>query len=222
MNSGAIDNISNNSGINTFEDTLTWSKGRHVLKFGGDYRHFWNCCGTISTQVFGNFTFNGTYTGNGYADFLLGIPFNSSRLIPLVNRLSHQNQTGVFLSDSFKVTKRLTLEYGLRWDYYGAPVSNDGLMYNFDRRNRRRDRRSGNAVESPSALSRKTIHVVEGKVVGDPDLHNFRPRFSAAYRLTDKWVIRGGYGEFTESYGYFARLLNTGPVTSWPSRTPTC
>ena len=42
-------------------------------------------------------------------------------------------------------------------------------------------------------------------------MDNFRPRFSAAYRLTDKWVVRGGYGEFTESYGYFARLLNTGP-----------
>src|SRR5436305_11696251 len=123
MNSGAIDNISNNSGINTFEDTLTWSRGRHVLQFGGDYRHFWNCCGSISTQVYGNFTFNGTYTGIGYGDFLLGIPFNSSRLIPLVNRLNHQNQTGLFLSDSFKITKRLTLEYGIRWDYYRAPDS---------------------------------------------------------------------------------------------------
>jgi len=210
MNSGAIDNISNNSGINTFEDTLTWNKGRHVLKVGGDFRHFWNCCGTISTQVYGNFTFNGTYTGNAYADFLLGIPFNSSRLIPLVNRTNHQNQTGVFLSDSFKVTKRLTLEYGIRWDYYGAPVSNDGLMYNFDEK-------TGDVIVAPGTLSKvhplypKTIHLVEGKVVGDPDRNNFRPRFSAAYRLTDKWVVRGGYGEFTESYGYFARLLNTGP-----------
>jgi hypothetical protein len=211
MNSGALDNISNNSGINTFEDTLTWSKGRHVLKFGGDYRHFWNCCGTISTQVYGNFSFNGTYTGNGYADFLLGIPFNSSRLIPLVNRTNHQNQGGVFLSDSFKVTKRLTLEYGVRWDYYGAPISNDGLMYNFDQS-------TGNVIVAPGTLTKvhplypvNTIHVVEGKVVGDPDMHNFRPRISAAYRLSDKWVVRGGYGEFTESYSYFARLLNTGP-----------
>jgi len=218
MNSGAIDNISNNSGINTFEDTLTWNKGKHVLKVGADYRHFWNCCGTISTQNYGNFTFNGTYTGIGYADFLLGIPFNSSRLIPLVNRLNHQNQTGIFLSDTFKVTKRLTLDYGLRWDYYGAPISNDGLMYNFDQG-------TGNVIVAPGTLGKvhplypKTINVVEGKVVGDPDRHNFRPRISAAYRLTDKWVVRGGYGEFTESYGYFARLLNTGPFTLSESYT---
>jgi hypothetical protein len=212
MNSGAIDNISNNSGINTFEDTLTWSKGKHVLKVGADYRHFWNCCGTISTQVYGNFSFNGTYTGIGYADFLLGIPFNSSRLIPLVNRLNHQNQGGIFISDTFKVTKRLTLDYGLRWDYYGAPISNDGLMYNFDQG-------TGNVIVAPGTLSKvhplypKTINVVEGNVVGDPDMHNFRPRISAAYRISDKMVVRGGYGEFTETYSYFARLLNTGPFT---------
>ncbi len=210
MNSGALNNISNNSGINTFEDSLTWSRGKHVLKFGADYRHFWNCCGNIPTQVYGNFSFNGTYTGTGYADFLLGIPFSSSRLIPLVNRLNHQNQAGIFISDSFKITKRLTLEYGLRWDYYGAPISNDGLMYNFDPT-------TGDVVVAPGTLSKvhplypKTITVVEGKVVGEPDMHNFRPRISAAYRVTDKWVVRGGYGEFTESYSYFARLLNTGP-----------
>ena len=211
MNSGALDNISNNSGINTFEDTLTWNRGKHVLKFGGDYRHFWSCCGSISTQVYGNFSFNGTYTGLGYADFLLGIPFNSTRLSPLVNRTNHQNQAGVFISDTFKITPKLTLDYGLRWDYYGAPISNDGLMYNFNPT-------TGDVLVAPGTLSKihplypvKTIHVTEGKVVGDPDMHNFRPRISVAYRLTDKMVLRGGYGEFTESYGYFARLLNTGP-----------
>ena len=218
MNSGAIGNISNDSGINTFEDTLTWNKGKHVLKVGADYRHFWNCCGTISTQNYGNFTFNGTYTGLGYSDFLLGIPFNSTRLIPLVNRINHQNQAGLFISDTFKITQRLTLDYGLRWDYYGSPISNDGLMYNFDSN-------SGNVIVAPGTLSKvhplypKTINVVEGKVVGDPDMHNLRPRIAAAYRLTDKFVIRGGYGEFTESYAYFARLLNSGPYTLSESYT---
>ena len=160
--------------------------------------------------MYGNFSFNGTYTGIGYGDFLLGIPFNSSRLIPLVNRLNHQNQTGVFLSDSFKVTK--TADAGIR-----SPL---GLLRRarFERRadvQLRSD--TGDVIVAPGTLSKvhplypKTIHVVEGKVVGRPGHGNFRPRFSAAYRLTDKWVVRGGYGEFTESYGYFARLLNTGP-----------
>jgi Carboxypeptidase regulatory-like domain/TonB dependent receptor len=210
MNNGALNNISNDSGINTFEDTLTWNKGRHVIKAGAEYRHFYNCCGTISTQVYGNFSFNGTYTGLGYGDFLLGIPFNSTRLSPLVNRLNHQNQSGLFITDTFKISQRLTLDYGLRWDYYGAPISNDGLMYNFNPDN-------GDLIVAQGTLSKvhplfpKTIHVVEGKVVGDPDKNNFRPRISVAYRLSDKFVLRGGYGEFTETYSYFSRLLNTGP-----------
>ena len=175
MNSGAIDNISNNSGINTFEDTLTWSKGRHVLKFGGDYRHFWNCCGTISTQVYGNFSFQrNLHRESAMRDFLLGIPFNSSRLIPLVNRLNHQNQTGIFLSDSFKITKRLTLEYGLRWDYYGAPVSNDGLMYNFDAG-------TGDVIVAPGTLSK--VH----PLYPQDDSRGRRERSSA----TRTWITSG-------------------------------
>ncbi len=84
-------------------------------------------------------------------------------------------------------------------------------MYNFNPT-------TGDIVVAPGTLSKiqplypvKTIHVVEGKVVADPDMRNFRPRISAAYRLRDKWVFRGGYGELTETYSYFARLLNSGP-----------
>ena len=55
------------------------------------------------------------------------------------------------------------------------------------------------------------IKVVAGNPVPSPDLHNFRPRASFAYRLNNKTVIRGGYGEFSESFAYNSWLNNGGP-----------
>ena len=85
------------------------------------------------TTVYGSYTFNGSITGVAFADFLLGVPFQSSRLVnPLVNRYSTQDVMAPFISDSFKVTDKLTLEFGLRWDVTTVPTFKDGLMYNFD------------------------------------------------------------------------------------------
>jgi hypothetical protein len=208
---GAIDNVDVDDGINTYQDSLTWSKGRHVLKFGGEYRQLWRFRGTLSTQVYGNFTFNGYATGNAYADFLLGIPQISTRLDPLVNRRATNKQVGLFVSDTFKINQKLTIDYGLRWDYYALPTFDDGLMANFDPA-------TGNVVVAPGTLTKlnplyptNSIKVVEGKVVPDVDKRNFRPRISAAYRIGDNMVIRGGYGEYSETWGYFDRLLSTAP-----------
>src|SRR5262249_19125231 len=98
---GAINNISTDNGINTFEDSLTWSVGKHFLKFGGEYRWLWQFPGSLSPQVYGNFNFDGSITGNAYADFLLGIPRTSPRLDPLVNRRSTNKQVGLYVTDSF-------------------------------------------------------------------------------------------------------------------------
>jgi hypothetical protein len=208
---GYTDNITTNDGINSFLDTLTWAKGKHVIKVGAEVRHFWRYSGGVSQDVYGNFTFDGTFTGQPFADFLLGVPRTSTRLNALVNRYAHQNQVGFFANDSFKITQSLTIDYGVRWDYYGSPVFNDGLMYNWDPT-------SGNVIVAKGTLSKisplyptSLIKVAEGDVVPSPTLKNFRPRISAAYRLNDKTVIRGGYGEFTATYAYYNALLTGGP-----------
>ena len=210
-NNGGIDNVDQDNGINTYEDWLTWSKGRHVLKFGGQYMQFWQFSGNLSTQVYGNYSFDGSITGIGYADFLLGIPRTSTRLDPLVNRHSTNKQVGLFVTDTFKLTQNLTLDFGLRWDYYALPTFDDGLMANFDPA-------TGNVIVAQGTLSRlhplyptSLIKVVEGKVVPNADSHNFRPRISAAYRIGDKMVVRGGYGEYSESWAYFSRLPSSAP-----------
>ncbi|MBO0722461.1 MAG: TonB-dependent receptor, partial [Blastocatellia bacterium] len=212
-NNGGLNNIDVDNGINSFIDSITWSKGKHVLKFGGEYRQLWQFSGNISSQVYGNFNFNGVYTGIGYADFLLGLPQTSTRLNPVTNRGSSNKQVGFFGGDTFKISQKLTIDYGLRWDYYAMPTWNDGLMANFDPT-------TGNVIVAPGTLSQinpvyptSTIKVVEGKVVPNVDKRNFRPRISAAYRINDNTVVRGGYGEYSETWGYFDRLPSSAPFS---------
>ncbi|HZT30224.1 MAG TPA: TonB-dependent receptor [Bryobacteraceae bacterium] len=193
-----------------YADTVTWSKGRHVFKFGGEYKPQSRFSGFIPEGTYGSFNFNGSLSGYGYADFLLGMPFTSTRLDPLTNRTMLDSELGLFIQDSFKVNNRLTLDLGLRWDRFGSPTFSDGLMLNWDPK-------TGNVIipdgtqNQVSALYPKNISIVTGHVPMNPDLHNFVPRIGVAYRLSDKLVIRGGYGIFNETLGRYARLQGTGP-----------
>ncbi len=235
-NDGYDKNIMNNDGTNTFTDSLTWSKEKHVLKVGGEYRNYWFFNGSLGNGVFGSFNFNGSVAGNGFAEFLLGVPYTATRLNPIPNRTSHDKQYGAFINDTFKVTPKLTLDYGIRWDYYGISTYDDGLMYNFDLA-------SGKVVVSQDVLSKvnalypKNIPITAGQVVPNVPWHNIHPRFSAAYRLTNKTVLRGGYGEYTDSWSYTQRrpgaspfqlsetynnvISSTGPLFSFPNPYPT-
>ncbi|HWB97811.1 MAG TPA: TonB-dependent receptor, partial [Bryobacteraceae bacterium] len=193
-----------------FADSVTWSKGKHVFKFGGEYKPQSRYSGYIPEGAYGSFNFNGSLSGYGYSDFLLGLPFTSTRLDPITNRTMRDSELGLFIQDSFKVNSRLTLDLGLRWDRFGSPSYEDGLMLNWDPA-------SGNIIipsgkeGQVSALYPKNINIVTGDVQMNPSLRNFVPRIGVAYRLTDKWVIRGGYGIFNETLGRYARLQGTGP-----------
>jgi hypothetical protein len=208
--STVIGGLKNDDSILTFEDNLTWSKGRHVWKFGGQYHAYQNFVGVVPN--YGNFNFNGQFTGNAYADFLLGYPSSTSRVDPLVNRARNTKELGLFVMDTLKLTQKLTLDLGLRWDYYAIPMYEDGLVYNFDLK-------SGNVIAPQAALAKvsplypKTINIVAGDPQPRPDRGNFRPRLSLAYRIGENndFVIRGGYGSFTERIDYFQRVLGGGP-----------
>jgi hypothetical protein len=204
-------------GLNTltrnfdYADSMTWSRGAHVLKFGGELRTFRSFSGTVPTGTYGQFTFNGTLTGNAYADFLLGLPYSSTRLDPLVGRAQRSYELGLFITDTWKVSRKLTLDYGLRWDYFGPSTYRDGLQYNWDLA-------TGNVVVPSNEVSkisplypRGLINVVTGQVVPNSDKKSFRPRLGAAYRLDAKTVVRGGYGIYSETLGNFANIQGTGP-----------
>lgn len=195
-----------------YADSLTWAKGRHVFKFGAEVRPQSQLSGTVPEATYGYFTFNGSFTGYGAADFLLGLPYSSQRLNPLVNRTLLDNETGIYAQDTFKVNTRLSLDLGLRWDRFGAANYEDGLIYNWDPA-------SGNVIVPPNAVNAisplyptNTIKVVTGNAHQNPSLHNFAPRIGFAYRpFGDMFVIRGGYGIYTETLGRFARAQGGGP-----------
>lgn len=195
-----------------FAESLTWAKGRHVFKFGGEYRPQSQLSGTVPEATYGYFTFNGTLTGYGAADFLLGLPFSSQRLDPLTNRTLLDSELGIYAQDTFKVNPRLSLDLGLRWDKFGSATYDDGLIYNWDPS-------TGNVIVPPGAVKSisplyptNTIKVVTGNARQDPSLRNFAPRTGFAYRpFGETFVIRGGYGIYTETLGRFARAQGGGP-----------
>ncbi len=194
----------------SFADALSWSRGRHVLKLGGELRTYKQYNGRVPEGAYGTFSFNGSLTGHAYADFLLGLPFSSQRLDPLIDRVQRSKELGLFVTDTFKVGSRLTLDYGLRWDYFTATELEDGLQFNWDPA-------TSNVIVPEAARSKvsllypNTIKVVTGEVIPHSDKRNFAPRLSAAYRLTNSTVLRGGYGIFTESLGKFVRAQGGGP-----------
>ncbi len=189
-------------------DTATWAKGRHVIKFGGEWKPQHRFVGNIPAGSYGSFSFTGSYTGQAYADFLLGIPQSSSRLDPLTNRTLRDQEFGMFITDSFKVNNRLTLDLGLRWERFGPPNYEDNLVnnYNFDTQTILIPTGTESKV---SALYPKTIKVATADIGYSPKKTNFRPRFGLAYRLDDKTVIRGGFGIFSEYLGRYIRLSSS-------------
>lgn len=194
----------------SYADSVTWSLARHVVKFGGELRTYRDFNGLVPAGTYGNFTFNGSLTGNAYADFLVGLPYSSERLDPLLDRTRRSKELGLFVTDTFKVTSRLNLDYGLRWDYFTATTYDDGLMYNWDRA-------TGNVIvpaevrDKVSRLYPANIQVVTGDVVPRPDRKSFAPRIGLAYRLSDRTVVRGAYGIFTEFFGKYVRAQGGGP-----------
>ena len=211
---GHSNNTAANDTIRTFQDSLTWSHGRHSFKLGGQYQGYHWLEGAVPQNVYGDFTFTGAFTGLGFADFVLGLPSTSTRQAGRVDRTLHQSQAGMFLSDSIRVTSRLNVDLGIRWDYYTTPVYDDGYMSNWDPS-------TGHVIVAPGTLTAvssffpKAATVVLGDAVPKAKTTNFRPRIAAAYRLTDNLVLRGGYGEFTENegYGVSGRLSTNNPYS---------
>jgi hypothetical protein len=199
---------SNKAKTFSVEESLSYQVGRHLWKFGGDFSAYRST--TENAPNYGSFSFNGMFTGSPFADFLLGLPSTSSRSDPLVARTIVAKEIGFYVTDTFKLTPRLTLDYGLRWDYYSLPTYTDGLIYNFDMA-------TGQVIVPQSKLAQANpaftaVPVVAGQAVPDADMGNFRPRISASYLIGNGFVIRGGYGQFTERFGhdYTAQAGNQG------------
>ncbi len=176
-------------------DTLILMKGRHNISMGGDIRENRSPQQTTNGTN-GRMTMNGQFTGNALADYLLGAYQAASVMDTSGNLDVRYSNIAAFVQDDFKITPRLTLNLGVRWEYQQPwQVPGGGAGY-FD------PTIPGlRLAKPPSAfgLNVSAPFIVVGGVgnsVYKPDYKNFIPRFGFAYRATDKTVIRGGYGIF--------------------------
>ncbi len=218
-------NITNSFSVPVY---LTKITGRHTFKFGGEYRRFQvNQSGGSFNFGGGAFCFTNQFTardpqnrasgGAAFADLLLGAPTANRSFAECggnapVTQLENVSPTTFewaylagYVQDDFKVTPRLTLNLGFRYDYEQSPVE----RYNRQNRGFAVDQanplatvvRNASATDCP-ACSNLTGGLLFAGVSGqpegafDPDRNNFQPRVGVAYQLNDKTVLRGGYGLF--------------------------
>jgi outer membrane receptor protein involved in Fe transport len=126
------------SEVITAEDYASWTVGTHSVKFGGSYRWVRSWF-NVSSSARGAYTFSGAFTqnprvpagsGSGLADFILGIPFNAS-LSNFVSGDLRYRYGGFFVQDDWKVTPKLTLNLGLRYELWTQPVERHDQQANF-------------------------------------------------------------------------------------------
>lgn len=118
--SNAIGGPTAGTDLYSFRDVFSWIKGRHSLKIGGELTLNKDIQETLLNN-YGVFTFNNTATGNGFADFLLGMPSAVTQDAP-VTGLTNTWYTALFVQDDFRVNSRLMLNLGLRWDVQTPPT----------------------------------------------------------------------------------------------------
>lgn len=192
-------------------DNLTWIRGRHSFKAGILYRRY----STVNFNAGlgrGVFTFTGTYTGNPFGDFLLGFPFNSQRSFPRdaygIARIANEN---FYLQDDWKITPRLTLNLGLRYELNHQPVDLHQQAASVDPVARQvvvLSDSKGNLILGGQQVTRFLYPlfadvIVPSSQVGLPDSlrrldkNNFAPRAGLAWRPGGAdLVVRAGYGVF--------------------------
>jgi outer membrane receptor protein involved in Fe transport len=176
-------------------DVLTWIKGKHILKFGGEFDR-WQVNLAWPNVDSGSFTYNGLFTENpaspagtgiGYADFLLGQTENWS-VLDLITTGARQWQTELFAQDDYKLRPNLTLDLGLRYQMQPDWTEVDNRISNFD------PTLLNPATNTSGALWYAGQDGHRSPIQSAYDI--LSPRIGFAWSPKNNWSVRGSYGTF--------------------------
>lgn len=201
-----------------FTDTLTWTKGRHTLKGGVSFLRYQFLSYGNQDPKYGAVSFTGQYTGNAFSDYLLGYLAGSSKPLGPSNIEARNYRYGFFIQDDWRITNKLTMNVGLRYDLPTLYNNSKGEMVNwYQNLNSLVILKGANDSSAYPALP-----IVMGDTVGlnsgnylNNDLKQFSPRFGLAYRPlnSNRLVLRGGYGMYYDPmpWQYGSYILGTNP-----------
>jgi hypothetical protein len=184
-------------------DSLVWTKRSHTFHYGFQLIRYRNnyVPATTSDGESGQIGFTGSYTGNAEADFFLGLPAYMGYGLGFSGTVGQRNDAiGAFFEDDWRVTSKLTINYGLRWQLF-TPI------YEVGNRETNFNEVTG-AIElaGVDGNSRALYNQYNG-------IANFLPRLGLAYSIDNKTVIRAAFSRssFQEGTGEYNRLATNAP-----------
>ena len=190
MNVSGFTGLAERDGGNGFDDNklyqindnVSYPTGAHTFKAGFDLRRVTLFRGAANVPR-GAFNFGGNIANNAFAAFLLGAPTSteSPEGLPLTD--VKQWRTGYYFQDDWKATRKLTVNLGVRWEYNTAAQDVRGLWRSIEWRN------GLNADPEFVPAKIRTLYDFY-----KPQKKMIMPRVGLAYRLTDAWVVRSGFG----------------------------
>jgi hypothetical protein len=165
-------------------DNFSWKVNKHSIKFGFDFHR------TTVQQYFDKY-FRGRLSFSSLTDFLDGTVDGGFQYFGNSTRHTYENNFGFYTQDSFHLTPQVTLNYGLRWDYFGVVQEKNNLFSNITSLDAGNDTFTLTQVNQPGLSS-----------LYNPDKTDFAPRVSLAWNVLGKGktVVRTGFGMFYDAF----------------------
>jgi hypothetical protein len=191
--SQASTNWYQNDSTEQLSDQISWNHGSHNIMAGLEFRRLATGRAAVNNAR-GLFTFNGSLSGYAPADFILGMPQSFNTPGPEVRGRVAEWRDGFFVLDKWQVTRKLTLDYGLRYELPTVAYTINGVATEL------------NPTQTAIVGGTPGYHFT------GPNHNDWAPRVGFAYRITEKTVFRGGGGIYynpnqTNSFTF----LNTNP-----------
>ncbi|HLJ44646.1 MAG TPA: TonB-dependent receptor [Bryobacteraceae bacterium] len=209
------------------QDHLSWFRGKHSIKSGVQITRYDANDVSQSSNLFGNLTFSNRFTGFPYADFLLGLPTTARRAGPALDSPFYRYSYDFFVTDEYKITPKLTLNLGVRYELHPYWSSGNDLSSVFDIKTGAIVVPDGSVNKINALLPANYVKVIPASQAGysgtallTTDKNNIAPRVGLAWRpWGEKTVVRAGFGIYYDVVPAYVSMAGVPFSISEPSYT---